>query len=59
MTAKSSMAARGQPTLVGPQTNPANGVDFATYSGFHTRGSIARAGLNYKFDWAGPVVARY
>jgi outer membrane immunogenic protein len=48
-----------RPTLVGPQTNPANGIDFATYSGFHTRGSIARAGLNYKFDWAGPVVARY
>jgi outer membrane immunogenic protein len=23
------------------------------------KGSIARAGLNYRFDWAGPVVARY
>jgi outer membrane immunogenic protein len=48
-----------RPTLVGPQSNPANGVDFASYAGFHTRGSIARAGLNYKFDWAGPTAARY
>jgi outer membrane immunogenic protein len=28
--------------------------------GLHTtRGSIARVGLNYKFGWGGPVVARY
>ncbi|MBV8754142.1 MAG: porin family protein [Hyphomicrobiales bacterium] len=26
---------------------------------FETRGAIVRAGLNYKFDWGGPVVARY
>jgi outer membrane immunogenic protein len=48
----------GGNTITGPQSNPVNGIDFATYS-FSTRGSIARGGLNYKFDWAGPVVARY
>jgi len=26
---------------------------------FETRGAIARVGINYKFDWGGPVVARY
>jgi outer membrane immunogenic protein len=26
---------------------------------FETRGAIARVGVNYKFDWGGPVVARY
>jgi outer membrane immunogenic protein len=26
---------------------------------FETRGAIVRAGVNYKFDWGGPVVARY
>ena len=48
----------GSHTIRGPQSNPVNGVDFATYS-FATRGNIVRGGLNYKFDWAGPVVARY
>ncbi|WOH63081.1 porin family protein [Bradyrhizobium sp. BWA-3-5] len=46
----------GSHTIRGNQTNPVNGVDFATYS-FNTRGSIARAGINYQFS--GPVVARY
>ena len=46
----------GDYTIRGNQTNPVNGVDFATYS-FKTRGSIARAGINYQFG--GPVVARY
>ncbi|MFH1344839.1 MAG: outer membrane protein [Pseudomonadota bacterium] len=48
----------GSNTITGPQSNPVNGIDFATYS-FSTRGSIARGGLNYKFDWGAPVVARY
>jgi outer membrane immunogenic protein len=26
---------------------------------FETQGAIARAGINYKFDWGSPVVARY
>lgn len=47
----------GSRTITGVRTNPA-GPDFATYN-FSTRGSIAKAGLNYKFDWAGPVVAKY
>jgi outer membrane immunogenic protein len=46
----------GGQTIRGIQTNPANGVDFALYS-FNTRGSIARAGINYQFG--GPVVAKY
>jgi outer membrane immunogenic protein len=48
----------GSNTITGLQSNPVNGVDFATYS-FSTRGNIVRGGVNYKFDWAGPVVARY
>jgi outer membrane immunogenic protein len=46
----------GGHTIRGNQTNPVNGVDFATYH-FNTRGSIARAGINYQFS--GPVVAKY
>jgi outer membrane immunogenic protein len=46
----------GNYTIRGNQTNPVNGIDFATYR-FSTRGSIARAGINYQFG--GPVVARY
>jgi outer membrane immunogenic protein len=48
----------GANTITGAQTNPVSATQFATYS-FSTRGSIARGGLNYKFDWAGPVVARH
>ena len=47
----------GSRTITGPQTNPV-GVDFGTYS-FSTRGNIVKAGLNYKFDWGAPVVAKY
>ncbi|PDT87009.1 hypothetical protein CO669_27535 [Bradyrhizobium sp. Y36] len=47
----------GSRTITGGQTNPV-GADFATYN-FSTRGSIVKAGLNYKIDWAGPVVAKY
>ena len=43
-------------TIRGNQSNPANGIDFATYS-FSTRGSIARGGINYQFG--GPIVAKY
>jgi outer membrane immunogenic protein len=43
-------------TIQGNQSNPVNGIDFATYS-FSTRGNIVRAGINYQFG--GPVVARY
>lgn len=46
----------GGHTIRGNQSNPVNGVDFATYS-FNTRGSVARAGINYQFG--GPVVAKY
>jgi outer membrane immunogenic protein len=46
----------GNHTIRGNQSNPANNVDFALYS-FNTRGSIARAGINYQFS--GPVAARY
>ncbi len=36
------------------------GAPFPTYStSVTTREHIARVGLNYKFDWGGPVVARY
>ena len=49
--------ALGSRLITGPQTNPV-GADFATYS-FSTRGNIVKAGLNYKFDWAAPVVAKY
>jgi outer membrane immunogenic protein len=37
----------GVNTLVGAEIN------------VHLRQSVARFGMNYKFDWAGPVVARY
>ena len=47
----------GSRTITGPQTNPV-GVDFGTYT-FSTRGNIVKAGLNYKFDWGAPVVAKY
>jgi outer membrane immunogenic protein len=30
-----------------------------TNASAHFRGEIVRAGVNYKFDWGGPVVARY
>jgi outer membrane immunogenic protein len=45
----------GSYTIRGTQTNPVD-ADFATYS-FTTRGSVARAGINYQFG--GPAVARY
>jgi outer membrane immunogenic protein len=48
----------GSYTVTGPQTNPVLATEFATY-GFRARGSIARAGLNYQFNWGGPVVAKY
>jgi len=47
----------GSRTITGPQTNPV-GADFVTYS-FSTRGNIVKAGLNYKFDWGAPVIAKY
>jgi outer membrane immunogenic protein len=40
-----------------PFNQPANG--FGADALYTTRGSIARVGLNYKFGWGGPVVARY
>jgi outer membrane immunogenic protein len=43
-------------TIRGNQSNPVNGIDFATYS-FSTRGNIARGGINYQFG--GPTVAKY
>lgn len=46
----------GGHTITGFQTNPVLATQFATYN-FATRGSIARAGLNYQFG--GPVVAKY
>jgi outer membrane immunogenic protein len=46
----------GSDTIRGNQSNPPNGVDFATYT-FTTRGNIVRAGINYQFG--GPVVAKY
>jgi len=36
----------GSETLTGPQTNPVDPTQFATYS-FNTRGSIARVGINF------------
>ncbi|WP_256806052.1 outer membrane protein [Bradyrhizobium sp. Bra64] len=47
----------GSPTITGSQTNPVD-TEFATYS-FSTRGNIVKAGLNYRFDGGGPIVARY
>jgi outer membrane immunogenic protein len=38
----------GSETITGPQTNPVDPTQFATYS-FTTRGSIARAGINLRF----------
>ena len=38
----------GSETITGPQTNPVDPTQFATYS-FNTRGSIARAGINMRF----------
>lgn len=46
----------GNYTIRGNQSNPVDGISFATYS-FNTRGSIARAGINYQFG--GPIVAKY
>jgi outer membrane immunogenic protein len=37
---------------------PVSATTFFNYNHRYTE-NIARAGLNYKFDWAGPVVAKY
>jgi outer membrane immunogenic protein len=37
----------GSETITGPQTNPVNPAEFATYT-FNTRGSIARGGINVR-----------
>jgi outer membrane immunogenic protein len=48
----------GSTRVVGlPFNQPANGLGADGL--YTTRGSIARAGLNYKFGWGGPVGVRY
>jgi outer membrane immunogenic protein len=48
----------GSTRVVGaPFNQGANG--FGADGLYTTRGSIARVGLNYKFGWGGPVVAKY
>jgi outer membrane immunogenic protein len=44
-------------TLSHAMTDPFFPAIFNASAGL--KGSIARAGLNYKFDWGGPVVAKY
>lgn len=48
----------GSTRVVGaPFNQAANG--FGADGLYSTKGSIARVGLNYKFGWGGPVVAKY
>jgi outer membrane immunogenic protein len=45
---------------MGPTPFPGVGIaSIASSSSTRFNGQIFRAGLNYKFDWGGPVAARY